>query len=173
MSRSAANGNAAISAFTLATCCRTSSATSCRTLWPVWKDSDTGCRTCCSTCVQCERFQQHSRTQVQQQVQQLVSELVEQHVASVKALYYAHWRPALAYVTTGCINTIFLAHINYTVRCQRYHDESVTCQRAPRVSTSGRCSETTRLARRVHMAPITRLQIWSIMPFAGPVGKKR
>jgi len=33
---------------------------------------------CCSTCVQCERFQQHSRTQVEQQVQQ--------HVASVKAL---------------------------------------------------------------------------------------
>jgi len=42
--------------------------------------------TCCSTCVQCERFQQHSRTQVEQQVQQLVAQLVEQHVASVKAL---------------------------------------------------------------------------------------
>ena len=34
--------------------------------------------TCCSTCVQCERFQQHSRTQVEQQVAQLV--------ASVKGL---------------------------------------------------------------------------------------
>jgi len=22
-------------------------------MWPVWKDSDTSCRTCCSTCVQC------------------------------------------------------------------------------------------------------------------------
>jgi len=55
----------AYSAFTLATCCRTSSATSCR------------------TCGQCERFQQHSLTQVQQQVQQLVAELVEQHVTSV------------------------------------------------------------------------------------------
>ena len=70
------------------------------------KDSDTSCRTCCSTCVQCEWFQQHSRTQVEQQVAQLVTsvngsleihgeykfsnklvaELVEQHVASVKAL---------------------------------------------------------------------------------------
>jgi len=29
--------------------------------------------TCCSTCVQCERFQQHSRTQVEQQVAQLVA----------------------------------------------------------------------------------------------------
>jgi len=57
--------------------------------------------TCCSTSVQCERFQQHSRTQVEQQVasvngsieihgeqqvQQLAAQLVWQHVASVKAL---------------------------------------------------------------------------------------
>ena len=29
--------------------------------------------TCCSTCVQCERFQQHSRTLVEQEVAQLVA----------------------------------------------------------------------------------------------------
>jgi len=54
-----------------------------------------------ATCGQCERFQQRSRTQVEQQVasvngsieihgeqqvQQLVAQLVWQHVASVKAL---------------------------------------------------------------------------------------
>ena len=57
--------------------------------------------TCVATCGQCERFQQHSRTQVEQQVanvngsieihgeqqvEQLVWQHVWQHVASVKAL---------------------------------------------------------------------------------------
>ena len=53
--------------------------------------------TCVATCGQCERFQQHSRTHVEQLVasvngsieihgEQQVEQLVWQHVASVKAL---------------------------------------------------------------------------------------